>query len=127
MSLQNIVGRIFITAEDFERSTRREIEVDAVIAFKAVEATGTWRLDLLWSGPSGVGLMNASQEVTFGVGHVGSVSVIPLTLPLESFGVHWLEVRLDGRFYTRLPLAVDPKVEQTTEQQARKHIATALS
>ena len=62
--------------------------------------------------PSGEGTLHGTAEVEFQDDKpIHAVNIIaPLSLTSsEGEGVYWLEVRLDNRMMTRMPIGVKPK------------------
>jgi hypothetical protein len=79
-----------------------------VISFKAGGITDSFDLSIHVISPSGkrspLSSFSQPHTLTFEGGDTGVVRIIPLALKYEMDGTYWIEVVLDGKRYSRVPL-----------------------
>lgn len=78
----------------------------ASLSFVSGEARGRHTVALELEPPSGLKKNLASVDLQFEGGHKSATMAAQLNLSLESEGVHWIHVSLDGEQVTQIPFEV---------------------
>jgi hypothetical protein len=80
------------------------------IRFHSGDVTGERQLSLYWITPSRKRIklqgFPQPQTLAFEGGDTGVVRSFPLHLPYEADGTYWIDVVLDKKRYTRVPLTI---------------------
>jgi hypothetical protein len=80
------------------------------IGFKAGEVTGERQLSLYWITPSRkrsrLHGFPQPQTLAFKGGDTGAIRSFPLYIPYEADGTYWIDVVLERKRHTRVPLTV---------------------
>lgn len=103
VSLIRMVVDIDVDPPPLGGTTR--VPLQMAIGF-ASEIEGKHQLDVTRVAPSGHRRVSAHRPVDFSGGSIVSYVVSTWHLSLREEGMHWIEVRLDGHFYSRFPLRV---------------------
>jgi hypothetical protein len=108
ISAIRLVNRI--TAHDLTPKLGALVPLPLVllVSFKAGEVIGKRELSLYMVSPSGKRNQPSSfgqrRILSFAGGDTGAVTAVGLALEYEGDGTYWIDVRLDGRSYSRIPL-----------------------
>ena len=81
------------------------ITQNALIIFRSGDSHGKHKLSLIVERPDGTRMKPMTQEIVLPKdAGVNVRSAIPLKI--EGSGVFWIDVKLDGRLHTRMPLKI---------------------
>lgn len=106
-----MVNRIIFHEQTFDLNTVISIPLILVISFKAGDVTGTRHLSLRITGPSGkrkpLEGFRFPQPLEFLGGDTGAFVAFPyLPIRYEVDGTYWIDVLLEKKRYSRLPLTI---------------------
>jgi hypothetical protein len=80
--------------------------INVVIMLKSGEAKGKRTVRIIAIAPSGERTKGLQAEVTLAGGETGAILRGPVPIPITQEGLFWFEVRVDGKFFTRVPLRI---------------------
>ena len=77
------------------------------VAMRAGEARGSHTFQVTIESPDGSHKDSPESSVTFPGGPEGTVNlIIPMKIPVVSAGLYWVDIKLNKRLMTRVPLRV---------------------
>jgi uncharacterized protein DUF6941 len=110
ISLIRVIDRFTVNAQGPEAPDALPpgtIETTLVVLLKRGEARGGQRFQVVVEYPDGSRREGPEVQINFPGGpESGANVVLPMQLPVESAGVYWAEVLVNGRLMARTPLSV---------------------
>jgi len=98
------------------------ISQQLLLVFRSGDSPGKHRLKLVIEGPDGKRKKFKEDDVTFSDPPQGGINVkVAVTLVLDSGGLFWIDVYLDRKLMTRVPINIGiVRVEAPTEAAPKK-------
>ena len=93
-------------APDADPEERVPIRLEGLVAFKSGEVRGQRTLRLIWTTPTGKRRLLMEQELQFKGGEAGINYRFNLLLNIKTEGLWWLDVQINGKRVTRMPLRI---------------------
>jgi hypothetical protein len=96
------------------------VSQNALVIFRTGDSPGKHKLTFVAQGPDGKRHKPASQEIKLGKDPNGGMNVkVNAAFAVHASGVYWLDVMLDGKRVTMMPLNVDVQRDAATPAPAK--------
>jgi hypothetical protein len=112
-----MVNKITLHAMPIDKGQIVQLPLSLVISFKAGDCRDAKMFSLYVTNPSGLRshmpLLEHRHPATFSGGDTGVIASCPLFVEYDEQGTYWIDVVMDGRRHSRVPLTLaltkDPK------------------
>jgi hypothetical protein len=105
ISVMRIVDKVVVST-DKDEFQPGVIELGVVVAFKSGDAAGKFHLELVGREPTGKVTFKVVSDLELKGGGHGSRIAKRIPIPVTMVGLYWVDVLLDSRRVTRMPLEI---------------------
>lgn len=103
--------------EGAPEGARPTFQLEGLVSIKSGPATRTFNLRVVFNSPSGNKFEPPSSKIVLEGGDHGQNLILKMVIGLKEDGLYWLDVMVDSDVLTRIPLLVERKPTQKSENR----------